>query len=103
VNTRRGTITAPSVSLTVSNVIYAPRPVPTPEDIAGMSPDELKIYTNYVRRLAGRQGCRIKISRRQDPLASDYRRHELIGPKGKVIAEATSLPEIHAILLRREP
>lgn len=30
-------------------------------------------------------------------------RDQLVGPKGKVIAEVTSLPEIHSILLGREP
>jgi hypothetical protein len=72
--------------------------VPSAKCVAAMTPVQLKIYTNLVRRVADRRRLRVQKSRRRDPGAYDYGVCSLINSKGKVVASGT-LVEIHAWLL----
>jgi hypothetical protein len=56
-----------------------------------------KVRENRLRRMAARQGLTLHRSHRRDPLATDFGRVTLVGPRRKVVA-AGSLDEIEAWL-----
>lgn len=46
--------------------------IPTPDELAAMTPEAFKVYDQKVRRIARRQGLEVRRSYRRDPLAIDY-------------------------------
>ena len=74
--------------------------VPTPKQIAAMTPGQRKVYENRIRRMADRQLLKLKRSRRRDPRAYDFGQYQLIDSDGNIVAGSRA-SDIHAFLVKR--
>jgi hypothetical protein len=72
--------------------------VPTPEQVAAMTPAQFKVYENRIRRIAARRRLSLHRTRRRDVGAWDYGTYRLASD-GKTVASG-QLSAIHAWLVQ---
>jgi hypothetical protein len=73
--------------------------VPTPEQVAAMTPAQFKVYENRIRRIAARRLLSLHRTRRRDVGAWDYGTYRLANSDGKTVASG-QLSAIHAWLVQ---
>ncbi len=74
--------------------------VPTPEQVAAMTPGQWKVYENLCRRIAARQLFTLHKTRRRDKRAHDYGVFWLTNHDGTTVVSG-QLWEIHHWLINR--
>lgn len=77
--------------------------LPTPAELAAMSPRELKSFTNRLRNAALRQRKTLHKSRRRDALAWDFQRWEVTDADSGEVLAAGSLVDVYRHLMRGLP
>lgn len=60
---------------------------------------EQKVRENRLRRMAGRQGCTLRKSRRRDPLATDFGMYQIA--RGAAVSRLLTLDEVEERLTPR--